>query len=1064
MSFPPPLHALKQRILGEEPSLQYVRYLFPVAISTILFFPLLSGDYQYPIAEYELYKSFMINFIETLKGGELPVWNEYVGSGHPAMYFGHYPINQNTLFYMVFGFNDFTYLFTKLISTVILLAGFTYACQFIRVDFLTALAGALVYFSVNFVIRIIVAETVGNLFPLYPILAILLVYQVWQEKYDLKHIAAFSILYIFWLLGGNVTYVHMHIFMLAVVFWTSVVVFHPGSLRNRHLLRHLRSFSLLLVLPLGAVAYQYYFVTLIIFDSNRLKEGLLISPFLPLVWKQLLTSFLSSSYVMVGMVLALAYAALRTLASKYPFLASSRIRISLSLFIIVTISLYIVVRGTGTGLFRENVLPRGELEQADDIQSAHVQSAVAEIVPGGRFGNCLKVTTSENSSGYISFSSPLQVGKKYRFSCFFRNATSPNSQVKVGSSVDGTDLYYSGVLSGGDWGKCEVQFRAKARTAFITLVNLSSNKGDTVLFDSITLNPVSLPILSDYSTILESWTFACAFLAFLMFHLALGIRSPFYRIRLTDLVLLFVHISLLSHYFYSPENIIGDVNGYDYDLFLELGPAFQFIFCLSILFAVEEHRKSPIARVMVISLVVLYLIRSHLTIPIIRFSGIVWYATRDGSIFSMFFAVLFMLGTRNLIKHAEVLVKAFSTSNFFSYLHLTPNVVRYGFLVFLIGLITVDSHHKLYQGTSHRFIYPNRSQLAKTGMERWILDGRREVAALRQRLIGLSRNNHGFYRMFTPENSYLYLSGTLQSEKLSEAVIYDSSISRTLQDFYSGVVLMPDPRTKGEFTDVLPYFLFTRHVHEGLGLDHRDINYEDFFLFSPRNHFRRLRQDRLEFLWDLMQVKYLVVGPEFGAFLEGFPDYPLKYKLLDKYAGLRLNLYEIKRDACKSRLAFLPIRHAQDAERVLGNLNAKSVVKLKEAFHLLLFPSDVSGFELLSESRGGPNREYVVRANRQGFVIEFESWNRGWSAKVNGDRAPVDKAFGLFRCTKIEEGESRIEVSYSPRYFNLLFWVSISALALYVSILFLGHFREKRRGLECKRRGVHGGADRKERF
>ena len=82
--------------------------LLPVCIAFYMFYPLLTEQYMYPIAEYELYKSFMVNFIDNLKKGELPLWNEYVGSGHPALYFGHYPINQNTIIYLLFGFNDFT--------------------------------------------------------------------------------------------------------------------------------------------------------------------------------------------------------------------------------------------------------------------------------------------------------------------------------------------------------------------------------------------------------------------------------------------------------------------------------------------------------------------------------------------------------------------------------------------------------------------------------------------------------------------------------------------------------------------------------------------------------------------------------------------------------------------------------------------------------------------------------------------------------------------------------------------------------------------------------------------
>ncbi len=86
-----------------------ILFFIPVGIAFYIIYPLLSGDYFYPFAEYELLKSFMINFIDTLRNAELPLWNDYVGCGQPATTFGHYPISQNTIFYMMFGYSDFTY-------------------------------------------------------------------------------------------------------------------------------------------------------------------------------------------------------------------------------------------------------------------------------------------------------------------------------------------------------------------------------------------------------------------------------------------------------------------------------------------------------------------------------------------------------------------------------------------------------------------------------------------------------------------------------------------------------------------------------------------------------------------------------------------------------------------------------------------------------------------------------------------------------------------------------------------------------------------------------------------
>ena len=91
------------------------RILLPAGIAFYIFYPLLADKYSYAIGEYEIYKSFMVNFTEAIRSGDLPQWNEYVGSGHPALYFGHYPISQNTIFYALFGYSDFTYYLYKIL-------------------------------------------------------------------------------------------------------------------------------------------------------------------------------------------------------------------------------------------------------------------------------------------------------------------------------------------------------------------------------------------------------------------------------------------------------------------------------------------------------------------------------------------------------------------------------------------------------------------------------------------------------------------------------------------------------------------------------------------------------------------------------------------------------------------------------------------------------------------------------------------------------------------------------------------------------------------------------------
>ena len=235
--------------------------LLPIGIALYITYPLLSGEYLYPFAEYELWKSFVINFIDTLKKGGLLQWNEYVGGGHPALYFGHYPLSQNTFFYMAFGLSDFTFYFTKFLSLAILLLSFIYACKYFRLSYPIALAGALVYFSVNFVIRVFVAETIGNLLFLYPLLMIFVVKIIEERK--TKDILIFSLFYIFWLSGGHIIYVYMHLMMLSIFYLITVLVFYKsGAFKVANLKRLIPLYFILFIIPLLAVLYQYYFIFL----------------------------------------------------------------------------------------------------------------------------------------------------------------------------------------------------------------------------------------------------------------------------------------------------------------------------------------------------------------------------------------------------------------------------------------------------------------------------------------------------------------------------------------------------------------------------------------------------------------------------------------------------------------------------------------------------------------------------------------------------------------------------------------------------------------------------------
>ena len=371
--------------------------------------------------------------------------------------------------------------------------------------------------------------------------------------------------------------------------------------------------------------------------------------------------------------------------------------------------------------------------------------------------------------------------------------------------------------------------------------------------------------------------------------------------------------------------------------------------------------------------------------------------------------------------------------------------IQYGLLIFVLVLLVRDSSNKFYKGTANRYVYPNKREAAKSPREQSILDGREDIVALNNKLLTIDKETNHFYRTFTPENSYLYLAGNLQQYKIHEAVIYESSVSRELKDFYNYTVLSKKSAVVTELKDVMPASSFTRHVHAGLNLHYREIPYgRDTFMFDPRyDDIDYLRNRNVEFLWDIMQVKYLIIGPEFSKVLEGFaaPDY---YKLLGNYPKLDLNLYEITKDKSYSKLAVLPLEDRQDYDEAIKQLNSKDIDILRGLYSKLVFLDQGSpDFSLLKNQSSGSKRHYEIASKKDGVLIDFESWNHNWGLKVNNENGKLRKAFQMFKGIKIEPGLNKIDMTYKLKYFKELFLLGIVTILIYATLLGICYYKEK---------------------
>ena len=559
-------------------------------------------------------------------------------------------------------------------------------------------------------------------------------------------------------------------------------------------------------------------------------------------------------------------------------------------------------------------------------------------------------------------------------------------------------------------------------------------------------------VFIDYISILNSMVFRIALLIYFGVYFVCRRSSPCFHLKFDNSLIFIVYVSLLSYYFFSPGNIIGENDiGYDYHLFRDLSPTFQVIFTLAILFSIEDYQKRKIVKIVVLSLIVLYLFRSHFTIPLMRFTGIVWYATRDGTIFSLCYAILFIYGLKNMIFHFSRFFAIFHKSIIFHFsrpfgiFHKDKEskiamVAKYAFLIFLTLLLVRDSYNKFYLGTSHRFIYPRKNELAKTPWEGHIAEANTEIlASLKNKFLELDNETDHFYRVFSPENSYLLIPGAIQDQKIKEAFIYDCTIAKQLMDFYQYTILGEERVKTHELRDALPYFLFTRHVHKGINLSPKEIQYGSggFFMSSAKDDVEYFKNQNIEFLWDLMQVKYIFIGKEFSKALDGFTDRD-NYRLIAQFPKIDIsNIYEITKNKNYSRFAVLPLNSQQNYNEIITALNSEDINVLKRLYSGLVFLDDnmTKDFNLLKSQHGSNNRYYEIESGKEAILIDFESWNHSWKLKVNNEDEKLEKAFQIFKAIKLEPGLNRIELTYKLRYFKELFFVSIFIILLYVAFL-----------------------------
>ncbi|GJQ57636.1 MAG: hypothetical protein D8M57_00155 [Candidatus Scalindua sp. AMX11] len=111
----------------------------------------------------------------------------------------------------------------------------------------------------------------------------------------------------------------------------------------------------------------------------------------------------------------------------------------------------------------------------------------------------LQLKSSGNVIGFTHLGVPTQVGTEYKLTANFKKGGAADGQIKVGTFINATDLFYSGVLSDSAWKQYTAIFKASTVVTYITLVNLTSIKNQIIFFDDVVLENL------DTGKIIYSW-------------------------------------------------------------------------------------------------------------------------------------------------------------------------------------------------------------------------------------------------------------------------------------------------------------------------------------------------------------------------------------------------------------------------------------------------------------------------------------------------------------------------------------------------------------------------------
>lgn len=163
-----------------------------------------------------------------------------------------------------------------------------------------------------------------------------------------------------------------------------------------------------------------------------------------------------------------------------------------------------------------------------------------------------------------------------------------------------------------------------------------------------------------------------------------------------------------------------------------------------------------------------------------------------------------------------------------------------------------------------------------------------------------------------------------------------------------------------------------------------------------------------------------------------------RYAEINNYSAKNLGKYNTK------YLLALKDEYALDDTGINKNIDQNDWEKVFEAGRVVVFKNKYCLPRVFIEGEGNFVRVKKYTANK--IVIDYEStnggklvildsWYPGWQAKVNGNRTDIEKYNDVFRQVKIERGEGRVTMEYSPTSFWMGMAVSVMAILVWIGLI-----------------------------